>query len=212
VSAAHADAGPVFLAPLRIEARAARRGAGAAGVERIGMGPARATAARSRLDRALAPGRPVVVIGLAGALVPGIAAGDVVVASAVSSTTAAERVELPHGEAVAALLSAAGLTVHHRAIVSSPSIVRGEDARRHAASGGAAAVDMESYWCEPLARRRPFVVVRVVIDVPGREFWSPWTVRAGSRAYRSMVSAARTLRRWAPVSVDGTAFLEVGDL
>lgn len=203
--------GPVFLAPLRVEASAARLGARRAAVERIGMGPARATSARTRLERALEPGRPVVVIGLAGALVGGLAPGDVVVARSISSTTSDQTVELAEGDAVAKLLSSAGLTVHHEAVVSSPSIVTGEDARRKAAAGGAFAVDMESFWCEPLARTRPFAVVRVVIDVPGRELYSPWTVRAGARAYRSMVAAARALRGWSPVSVGGSAILEVGD-
>ncbi|MDA8292358.1 MAG: hypothetical protein M0Z33_11880 [Actinomycetota bacterium] len=204
--------GPVFLAPLRVEASAARLGAGSAGVERIGMGPARATAARARLERALPAGCPVVVIGLAGALVDGLAPGDVVVARSLSATTADQRVDLVHGGEVARILSTAGLRVHHEPVVSSPSIVSGDASRRAAAAGGAVAVDMESFWCEPLARSRPFAVVRVVIDVPGRELWSPWTVRSGARAYRSMVSAARALRRWSPVSVDGSALQEVGDL
>ena len=210
-AAGHLESAPVFLAPLRIEARAARRGAGATAVERIGMGPARATAARARLEMSLARGRPVVLIGLAGALVAGVRPGDVVVASSLS-TTGTGPVALSAGEEVAALLEASGLTVHHRPVVSSPVIVSGDAARQAAAAGGAAAVDMESYWCEPLARSRPFAVVRVIVDVPGRELWSPSTLRVGIRAYRSMVVAARALRQWSPVSVDGSAFLEVGDL
>ncbi|MCU1493052.1 MAG: hpnH [Acidimicrobiaceae bacterium] len=211
-SAAHRRAAPVFLAPLRIEAFAIRRGAGSAPVERIGMGPGRATAARARLEHSLAPGRAVVLLGVAGALVVGLEPGEVVVASSLHSTTSSEPVHLDAGEEVAEILERAGLAVHHAPVVSSPAVVSGDVARRAATAGGAVAVDMESYWCAPLARRRPFVVVRVVVDVPGRDLWSLATPGAATRAYRSLVRSARALRHWSPVSVNGSPLLEVGDL
>lgn len=204
--------GPVILAPLRIEALAARRGAGGLAVERIGMGPVRATAARARLDRSLAPGRPVVLLGVAGGLIAGIRPGEVVVASSLGSTTGADTVPVDAGEQVASLLAQAGLVVHHAPIVSSPAIVSGEAARHEASVRGFVAVDMESYWCEPLARSRPFAVVRVVLDVPGRDLRSLATLGAGLRAYRSLARAARALRRWSPLGVNGSTLLEVGDL
>jgi 4-hydroxy-3-methylbut-2-enyl diphosphate reductase len=117
----------------------------------------------------------------------------------------------PAGEVVA-LLAEAGLTVRLGPIASSPSIVNGDEDRRSAAAGGAVAVDMESYWCAPLARLHPFVVVRVVLDVAGRDLWSLPTARGASRAYRSLVRSARALRHWSPVSVSGSPLLEIGDL
>jgi 4-hydroxy-3-methylbut-2-enyl diphosphate reductase len=204
--------GPVFLAPLRIEAIAARRGATGALVERIGMGPVRATAARSRLERSLAPGRPAILIGVAGALAAGLVPGEVVVASSLLASSASETVELAHSGEIAAILEQAGLRVRLAPVVSSPAIVSGAAARAELALLGALAVDMESYWCGPLVKSRPFAVVRVVVDIPGRELWSPSTAGAGLRAYRSIVKSARALERWAPVSVNGSPLLEVGDL
>jgi 4-hydroxy-3-methylbut-2-enyl diphosphate reductase len=153
-----------------------------------------------------------VVLGLAGALVAGIEPGELVVASTLGSTGGGESLPVAAGEQVAALLGRAGLTVHHAPLVSSPAIVKGESARSDAAAKGAVAVDMESFWCEPLARSRPLVVVRAIVDVPGRDLRSVATLGAGVRAYRSLVSAARALRHWSPVSVNGGTLLEVGDL
>ncbi len=203
--------GPVFLAPLRLEARAARRGAAHERVERIGMGPARASVARARLDRSLPKGLPVVLLGLAGALVEGVDPGDIVVASTLELAHGSQPVSLAYGPDATAVLEGAGLTVRCAPVVSSPSLVSGTDARGELAASGAVAVDMESYWCAPLARARPFAVVRVVLDVPGRDLWSPATAFTSARAYRSLVRCARALRHWTPVSVDGSTFLEVGD-
>jgi 4-hydroxy-3-methylbut-2-enyl diphosphate reductase len=204
--------GLVILAPLRVESFAARRGRSGAAVERIGMGPARATAARARLERVLPPGRPVALVGLAGGLSPGMRPGDVVVASALGSTTGATTVQLRGGDAVAAILERAGLRVLHAPVVSSPVIVSGAKARAEAAAGGFVAVDMESYWCEPLARTRPFVVVRIALDVTGRALGSWSTVAGVPRAYRSLVRVARALGDWPTQGIDGTTLLEVGDL
>jgi 4-hydroxy-3-methylbut-2-enyl diphosphate reductase len=203
--------GPTFLAPLRIEALAARHGAGGNPVLRIGMGPARASAARARLDRTLPTGAPVVLLGLAGGLVPGTAPGEVVVATSVELADGGQAVAIPFGADVGEILAAAGLRVRCAPVASSARIVTGTAARSAVASHGAVAVDMESYWCTPLARAHPFAVVRVVLDVPGRDLVSPATAFAASRAYRSLVRSARALRRWSPVSVDGSNLLEVGD-
>lgn len=201
----------VILAPLRFEAFAARRGAPGATVERIGMGPGRATAARARLDRALETGRPVVLLGLGGGLVPEVRPGHVVVASALGTTNGAERLALRGSDQVADLLERCGLTVHLAPVVSSPAILHGAKARHEVAASGFAAVDMESYWCEPLARSRPFAVVRVALDVAGRTVGSTAMLTAGPRAYRSLVTAARALTRWSPQDLDRSSLLEVGE-
>lgn len=206
------DVGPTFLAPLRIEALAARRGAGGSRVDRIGMGPARASAARARLERTLVAGSPVVLLGLGGGLVPDLVPGEVVVAATVELAGGGQPVAVPCGADVTAILAAAGLRVRCAPVASSAAIVSGTEARRDIAGHGAVAVDMESYWCTPLARTHPFAVVRVVLDVPGRDLWSPATALSSSRAYRSLVRVARALRHWSPVSVDGSNLLEVGDL
>ena len=203
---------PVLLAPLRLEALAARRGAPACRVERLGMGPARAKAAIARIACSIPPGSPAVVLGVAGALVEGTHPGDVVVASELSSTEGGARVPLASAPEVAALLSQAGLSVREVPVVSSPTIVNGAGARREASSGGAVAVDMESYWCAPLAAERPFAVVRVVLDLPGRELWSPASLPAAAVAFRTLVRSARALARWSPAGAGEPRFQKVGDL
>ena len=78
--------GPVICAPLRVEARALRRGLrgenGHAGVDvlRTGYGPARSAAAAARFEPS---GTGIVVGGVAGALADDLSVGDLVVASEV---------------------------------------------------------------------------------------------------------------------------------
>ena len=80
--------GPVICAPLRVEARALRRGLrdlrehGHATVDvvRTGYGPARAAAAAGRLEQS---GSGLAVGGVAGALSGDLNVGDLVVASEV---------------------------------------------------------------------------------------------------------------------------------
>jgi 4-hydroxy-3-methylbut-2-enyl diphosphate reductase len=63
---------------------------------------------------------------------------------------------------------------------------------------GAIAVDMESAWLAEGASDRPFAVVRVVVDTPGRELRRPLaTARGGVRALRTLRRAMPALRRWA---------------
>ena len=222
-------AGPLFLAPLRVEAFAVRRGAHGSSIERMGMGPVRATATRVRLEAAAERRRPIVLIGFGGALGRELRPGHVVVASSVVSMPLADNaagvsqapalvprppdaVPLPVLPDIVALLRGAGLVVHEGPIVSAPAIVRDDAERKRAAASGAIAVDMESYWCAPLASARPFAVVRVIVDVPGHDVRSPATLGAGLRAYRSLVTAARALGSWSPVSLKDNPLQEVGDL
>ncbi|HLI15229.1 MAG TPA: hypothetical protein VKV23_04130 [Acidimicrobiales bacterium] len=202
---------PLFLTPLRLEARAVRRGAPEAEIVQIGMGPVRATAARARVTAAHEAGRPILLLGFGGALASSLAPGDLVVATSLGSIDTDERVELPAGEEAAATLEAAGISARLAPIVSSAVLVRGLEARQRAAASGAAVVDMESLWCAPLVRRHRFAVVRAVVDVPGAEVRSLATPAAAWRAYRSLARAARALAEWSPSTVDERRLQEVGD-
>lgn len=200
---AEAPEGPLFLAPLRTEALAVRRGVKGGEVVRIGMGPVRATAARTRLARVPA-GRPILLLGFAGGLDPDLKAGDLVVASSCVSTDDESPVLLADAPVVARLLAQAVLpfAVHLGPLLSTPRVLRGAEERAEAAGRGVLAVDMESRWCAPLARDHPFAVVRAVVDVPGHEVLSPATPAATLKAVRSLRAAAAALRGWSPIKLD----------
>jgi 4-hydroxy-3-methylbut-2-enyl diphosphate reductase len=202
---------PLFLVPLGLEARAVARGAGKANVERIGMGPAKSTAARVRLGRLAAGARPLVVLGVGGGLVTGMSPGDVIVGTSVQITNQEPTISLPYAPEIAGLLRSAGLSVMEAPIISSPKIISGDDERRAAAAFGAVAVDMESYWCAPLAAHHPFAVVRVLLDTPEYELFSPRIPATVVRAYRSLSTAARSLREWSPITLNGVTLTEVGE-
>lgn len=201
---------PLLLAPMRVEELAVRRGvrrapvapraagSGAAEVQRIGIGPVRATAARVRVAASLAPGRPVLLVGLGGGLRAGQRPADVIVASSLSSVDSDETVPLGRAEEVAELIQRAGAPrVSVAPVVSSARIVHGA-ARRAAAERGAAAVDMESLWFGPLAQRHPFAVVRVLIDVPGVELSLLARPGALIASVRRLALCAEALAGWAP--------------
>jgi nucleoside phosphorylase len=205
--------GPLFLVPLGLEARAVARGAGKENVERIGMGPVKSTAARVRRGRLAPEARPLVVLGVGGGLVTGMSPGDVVVGTSVQITNQSQdsTIALPYAPEVAALLRSAGLRVMEAPIVSSPKIISGSDDRRAAAAFGAVAVDMESYWCAPLAARHPFAVVRVLLDTPEYELFSPRIPATVVRAYRALLTAGRSLRAWSPITLNDVTLTEVGE-
>lgn len=165
--------------PLLVE-RAALLGAPAnLRVVRTGMGPRRATAAR------VAAG-PALVAGLGGGLAPGLAAGDLVVASEVRGGDAV--VPIPSAPLLAAALRRLGLRVHIGPIRSSPQVVKGPVA--------ADAVDMESAWLAPTPGT-PFAVVRAVVDTPDHPLWSLGTPARGIRALRALRRAVPALQQWA---------------
>jgi 4-hydroxy-3-methylbut-2-enyl diphosphate reductase len=196
-----------ICAPLRIEARALRRGldgvtAGPAGtgaggvghseqVQRIGYGPARAAAAAARI----AATRPdmLAVAGVGGGLVGDLRTGDLVVASQVSdgrSTVTCPAAPLLVGE-----LRRAGLRARLGPIVTVDRLVRSDHAAL--AASGAIAVDMESAPLLAGVPGCPAVVVRAISDTPGHSVFSPHIVPGGIAALRSLRLAAPVLRRWA---------------
>ena len=166
--------------PSRWEAWALRAGGP---VATTGVGPRRARRAAATL-----PAGPVLVAGIAGALAPDLAPGDVVVADELRAPDGVRR--LTGAPAVAAVLRQAGVPVRRGSVVSVDRIVAGS--RRTAlARGGALAVEMESAWLLA-GRTAPDVVVRVIADVAGVPLLRPATVIR-------LVTAWRTLRRLAPL-------------
>lgn len=163
--------GPLVLAPTRLEARALRRGSDRLAVLRTGTGPVRAAkAGREPRDGVVA------VAGIGGGLAPGLAAGDVVVATEVRCADG-PAITLPDPTTLATLLGQQGLTVHTGPVVSNRKIVHGS-ARDRLAASGASIVDTESWWL--LRHRDPARCwcVRVVADAAPARVLSPRTLGA----------------------------------
>jgi 4-hydroxy-3-methylbut-2-enyl diphosphate reductase len=188
-----------ILAPMRIEAAALRRGlreadpADAIAVRHVGIGPGSARQASRALGSE--PGR-VLVAGVGGALAPGIAPGDVVLASEIRDPDG-HRVPCVDPTLLASVLSDAGLTVHVGPVASSPKVVTA-GARRRLAQTGALVVDMESAWLAPAAGARPLSVLRVVLDTPDRELFQPLHTLSGlARALGALATVAAQIPAWA---------------
>jgi squalene cyclase/nucleoside phosphorylase len=188
----------LVAAPLRLEARALRRGGPRLHVVRTGMGSVRAKTAAARL--AMEPASALVVAGLCGALDPTLQPGDVVVASSLVEA----RAQPALADALAAPLRAAGLPVREGAIVSVDRVVHGRE-RRALAARGALAADMESTWLAAGAAGRPFGVVRVVLDAPRHELWRPGLARNLLSALRTLREVAAVLDNWEPRSAQAPA-------
>ena len=186
------------LAPLRLEARAVAAGAPEATVVRTGMGPRRAaaTARRLRPTGPVAGWSAVAVTGVGGALVNGLAPGDLVVADRVLQSSGETVAELPAAALIAADLRRHGLMVHVGAVVSTDRLVHGA-ARARLAATGAVLADMESAALLAQPWGIPTAVVRAVSDAPGHELWSVATPAHGLAALRALRAAAPTLQRWA---------------
>jgi 4-hydroxy-3-methylbut-2-enyl diphosphate reductase len=182
-----------ILAPLAIEARAARSGAPWAAVHRIGMGARRAT-----FGAAMSAGEgpdPVLLAGFCGGLDDGLRPGDVVLPSEMQAPGGTTRCADP--TILASVLRRGGLRVRVGPLASSARVVtRG---RRHQmARAGALAVDMESAPVLRTLAERPVFVLRVVIDTSSHELHRPLrTAKAFATAYRSLRQACSSLEEWA---------------
>ncbi len=187
----------VVLAALRLEVRALRRGASALEVLRAGMGPERARRAAAAVAGSSA--RCVAVAGLCGGLDPSQPVGEVVVASQVR-VDGSEPVACEHARLVASL-RARGIEPRVGPVLSIDHVVRGTE-REVLRRTGAIAVDMESGWLARAASGRPFSVLRVVLDAPGREIARPGIALDTFRALRRLSESAPALLDWAapPVS------------
>jgi len=198
--------GQVICAPLRVEARALRRGLRGAGITagsargepqgvtvlRTGYGPARSAEAAARLGRSVPD--LVAVGGVAGALAGDLKPGDLVVAAEVTGGGVAIR--CPSAPLLAGELRRAGLRARVGPIATTERLLaRSEHARLAAA--GAIAVDMESAQLLAGADGRPAVVVRAISDTPEHALISPRTITGGLAALRALRRAAPALARWA---------------
>ena len=183
----------LVLAPLSLEAKAVRAGAPWARVERVGMGPRRASKSARIVDRGA--GGAVLIAGFCGALDPGLVPGDVVLADEVRGPTGTTRCSDP--AILAGVLRRGGLNVHVGPIASSQRLVR-RDRRRTLRQTGAIAVDMESAWLAPAAHGQPLVILRVVVDTERHELHRPLrTVHAAAAAYRNLRRACALVEEWA---------------
>ncbi len=213
-------------APLRVEARALRRGLRAAGVAdsqvrvvRTGYGPARAAASAATIAASASrppelagsepgpAGSQPVPPGLAEAAPGMLAVGGVAAALAadlrVGDVVVASEVsdgtitvECPSAPLLAGELRRAGLRVRTGPVVTVARLVR-DGERAALAATGAIAADMESAPLLAAAAGRPAVVVRAISDTPDRPVVSPRTVSGGIAALRSLRQAAPALARWA---------------
>lgn len=183
----------VVLAPLALEARAIRSGAPWADVQRTGMGPRRAARSAQRLD--LSGNRPILIAGFCGALDPSLEPGDIVLATELQGPDGTSLCD--DATILAGVLRRGGLRVHLGPIASSERVVRGER-RQTLSREGALAVDMESAWLVPAARRRPLVTMRVVLDTGRRELHRPMQTLTGTAAaYRALRRACSLVQDWA---------------
>jgi 4-hydroxy-3-methylbut-2-en-1-yl diphosphate reductase len=210
--------GLLVCAPLRLEARAVRRGlrgasqagasqfgagefgAGQAGASQFGTGRVVATGYGPRRAAARAdalrqePFAALAVAGTGGGLSAELRPGDLVVASEVSDGHSV--IPCPSATLLAGELRRAGLRVRVGRIVTVDHLVRGTERERLAATGALVA-DMESAVLARAADGRPLAVVRAISDTPERPLASPGALGGGLAALRSLRAAAPALARWA---------------
>jgi 4-hydroxy-3-methylbut-2-enyl diphosphate reductase len=215
--------GLLVCAPLRLEARAVRRGlrdagqvsagqvsagqagagsagAGQAGVAQIGAGQVVATGYGPRRASARAatlrqqPFAALAVAGTGGGLAADLRPGDLVVASEVSDGH--NVIPCASAALLAGELRRAGLRVRVGRVVTVDHLVRGAERERLAATGALVA-DMESAVLARAADGRPLAVVRAVSDTPDRPLASPGALGGGLAALRSLRAAGPALARWA---------------
>jgi len=185
----------VLLVPMRMEARALRRGLpSGAPLRRTGRGLVRAGRAADRHSGAGA----LAVAGIAGGLTSALRPGDVVVATEVrrADRPDAPAVPCPAAPMVAAALRRRGLTAHLGPVVTSRRLVDGPVRARLAATGALAA-DTESAALLGRAAGRPVICVRVVADVPPQRLYRPLTWRRVRAALRVLPEVAPVLVEWA---------------
>jgi len=187
----------VVCSPLRLEARAVRRGIGDNGeVLRTGFGGRRSLVAADRL-RGSAFGM-LAISGTGGGLSADLKPGDLVVGAEVGAqgSSPAAALSCPSAPLLAGELRRAGLRAQAGKIVTVDHLVRRSE-RARLASDGAVAADMESAMLLTAAAGRPSVVVRAVSDTPEWPLLSPRALAGGAAALRSLRLAGPVLTRWA---------------
>jgi 4-hydroxy-3-methylbut-2-enyl diphosphate reductase len=189
------DHGLVVLAPIPLDARAARAGAAQAHVVHSGIG---SRLSRRAAERALrAPGSAVAVTGVCMAIDPDLRAGDLVLASEIRYPDGT--VPIPAAGILAGALRRAGIEVHVGPIVSNPhaaALLRSQRARLR--ESGAIAADTGSGWLANGAGGRPFAVLRAVVRSGSHQLGRPVVAAAsGARAHFALAHATWVLERWA---------------
>ena len=187
--------------------RRSRRMSRTRGTVRLtGMGPLRARRASARLASSLPDGLPVVVLGVGGALDAGFAAGDLVVGSAFGTADAGPdgslevvRAPVPLDDVSSAFacrladaLSDAFPSTTMAPMLSAGRTAKGRE-RAALARSGAVICDTESAWLARLSERRPFAVVRSIVDTPERELVSLQTVTGGVIGLKRLGEAAAVI-------------------
>jgi 4-hydroxy-3-methylbut-2-enyl diphosphate reductase len=202
----------VVLAPLSVEAHAIRSALPGALVVQTGMGRSRSTRAiaeglTQRTTKLLQDAGAVAVAGFCGALDPSLRPGDVVVATEVRGPDGVT--PCPSAGILVAALAGMGITARLGPIACVGHVVSGTERERLREETGAIAVDMESAWLAPAVAVRPFAVLRVVVDTPGRELKANplATARGGVKAYRALAKAAPALASWAEAAGPRTILL-----
>jgi 4-hydroxy-3-methylbut-2-en-1-yl diphosphate reductase len=207
--------GLLVCTPLRLEARAVRRGLrgtgpgagqrtgqptgqpagegagqGAVRVVVTGYGPRRSSTRETMLREQ--PFAAMAIAGVGGGLTADLRPGDLVVASEV--TDGHTVIPCASAALLAGELRRAGLRVRVGRVVTVDHLVRGPE-RERLAGTGALIADMAA-----LARAadgRPLAVVRAVSDTPDRPLVSPGVLGGGLAALRSLRAAGPVLARWA---------------
>jgi 4-hydroxy-3-methylbut-2-enyl diphosphate reductase len=179
----------LICAPLRIEARAVRRGLDPgrpATVLRTGYGSTRAARQAEQLSHD--PSGPLMIMGTGGGLTADLRPGDLVVG------TEAGGVACPSAPILAGELRRAGLTARTGRIATVDHLVRRSQRAKLAAEGWLLA-DMESAPLAAAAGGQPAAVIRAVSDTPGRPLAG--IVSGGLAALRSLRAAAPIAQQWA---------------
>jgi 4-hydroxy-3-methylbut-2-enyl diphosphate reductase len=188
-----ASDGLLICSPMKIEARAVRRGLATRDttVLRTGYGTARAGEAAQEINHRTFG--QMVVMGVGGALTADLSPGDLVVATRVGALDGGQS-ECPSAPLLAGELRRAGFTVHLGPVVTVDHLVRKSE-RAELAATGAICVDMESALLTAAAAGKPVAVVRAVSDTPDRPMAG--IIPGGLAALRSLRKAAPVVERWA---------------
>jgi len=182
----------LVCSPLRLEARAVRRGIGAGGdVRQTGYGPAKSAEQAAWLRES--PFGMLAIAGTGGGLTGDLSPGDLVVGTQVSG--AGKVASCPSAPLLAGELRRAGLRARAGPITTVSRLARGAE-RERLAGTGALVADLESAQLLAAAADRPAVVVRAVSDTPQRPL-GPATLAGGLAALRSLRLAGPALTRWA---------------
>lgn len=202
----------VFLAPLSIEAMAIRRSG--ALVEKTGMGKEKALKFAEYYSEKVSPSSNLVVLGIAGGCDAKLQPGDILIANAIykiqengsiDEASTKNSIELQESGVLSQLiqhtrlkkdpLGAVRYNLYNVAIGCSEVIVKRE-ARQNAFSDNIPAVEMESFWLAPklINRVRTFHVIRVVLDTPTSELFSPATLTKLKIALKQLRQVAEILQ------------------